>query len=164
MNNYKKKYLKYKKKYLKYKKKYLETKKMNGGSKNMISSFFNNMFCNNYEFSKNLTEYRVVFNNVYFYNNVNGTMVKNNEIAELDGVWTGTIILIDDNIYVDLGMNEYIPVFDRETGDILVTTQNKKCLSMSKKKNNCNERSSTPIAWIKLQGNSNTHPIQYIDK
>ena len=125
----------YKKKYLKYKKKYLETKKMNGGKNNKIKDYFYNMFCNNYEFSKNITEYRVVFDNVYFYNNNNGTMVKSNEIASLNDTWTGSLSFINNNIYVDLGMNEYIPVFDKNTGDILVVTQNKKCLPLSKKKN-----------------------------
>ena len=55
-------------------------------------------------------------------------MVKSNEIATLNDTWDGTLVFIDNNIYVNLGMNDYIPVFDKDTEDILVVSHNKKCL------------------------------------
>tara|TARA_Y100001958_G_C21005168_1_gene387441 strand:- start:103 stop:606 length:504 start_codon:yes stop_codon:yes gene_type:complete len=148
----------YKKKYLKYKKKYLNIKKITGGKNSKIKDYFNNVrdyfynkICNNHKFCENITSYRVVYNDVYFYNNNNGKMVKSNETATLNHTWDGSLAFIDNNIYVDLGMNEYIPVFDKDTGDILVVTQNKKCLSL--KKDCGKKRSSTPIAWIKMPEN-----------
>ena len=160
----------YKEKYLKYKKKYLEIKKIIGGENSKINDYFNNVkdyfynkICNNHNFCENITEYRVVYNDVYFYNNNDGKMVKSNQIADLNGTWSGTLVFIDNNIYVDLGMNEYIPVIDKETGDILVVTQNKECLPLKKK---CgNDRSPLPIAWIDIsQANMLPPPIKYLNK
>tara|TARA_B100001121_G_scaffold303601_1_gene317766 strand:- start:697 stop:1203 length:507 start_codon:yes stop_codon:yes gene_type:complete len=148
----------YKKKYLKYKKKYLQIKKITGGENSKIKDYFNNVknyfynkICDNHNFCENITGYRVVYNDVYFYNNNNGKMVKSNEIATLNNTWDGTLVFIDNNIYVDLGMNEYIPVFDKETGDVLVVSHNKKCLPL--KKDCGNDRNSTPITWIKMPEN-----------
>ena len=148
----------YKEKYLKYKKKYLETKTIIGGENNKINDYFSktknyiyNTICNNHTFCENITGYRVVYNDVYFYNNNNGKMIKINEIATLNDTWDGTLVFIDNNIYVDLGMNDYIPVFDKDTGDILVVTQNKKCLPL--RKDCAKERSSKPIVWNKMPKN-----------
>jgi hypothetical protein len=105
----------------------------------------------NHTFSENITGYRVVFNDVYFYNNNNGKMIKSNEIAKLNDTWDGTLVFIDNNIYVNLGMNDYIPVFDKNTGDILVVTHNKKCLPLVE--NECKNRSSTSITWNKMPEN-----------
>ena len=148
----------YKKKYLKYKKKYLQTKKITGGENSKINDYFNNVknyfynkICDNHKFCENIIGYRVVYNDVYFYNNNNGKMIKSNEIATLNDTWDGTLVFIDNNIYVDLGMNDYIPVFDKDTGDILVVSHNKKCLPLGK---NCGEKkSSTPIVWNKMPEN-----------
>ena len=158
----------YKKKYLKYKKKYLETKKITGGENSKIKDYFNNVkdyfynkICDNIEFTKNITVYRVVYNDVYFYNNNNGKMVKSNEIADLNGSWEGILSFIDNNLYIDLGMNEYIPAIDKETGDILVVTESEKCLPL-KKKDYCQKRSSLPVPLadiIKAQ-NKNLPPIE----
>ena len=148
----------YKEKYLKYKKKYLETKKIIGGENSKIKDYFNNVkdyfyskICDNHNFCENITEYRVVYNDVYFYNNNNGKMIKSNEIATLNDTWEGSLVFIDNNIYVDLGMNDYIPVFDKDTGDILVVTQNKKCLTL--KKDCAKKRSSKSIVWNKMPEN-----------
>mgnify|MGYP001220619875 CR=1 FL=1 len=108
----------YKKKYLKYKKKYLNIKKITGGKNSKIKDYFNNVrdyfynkICNNHKFCENITSYRVVYNDVYFYNNNNGKMVKSNEIATLNNTWDGTLVFIDNNIYVDyINMKEALIV------------------------------------------------------
>ena len=74
-------------------------------------------------------------------------MIQDKEIVTIDNNWHGRLICFDDNIYVDLGMNNYIPVFDKDTGDILVTTQSKEILPIKNK--NCNDRSSIST-WQKF--------------
>ena len=78
--------------------------------------------CNKLEFCKNLTEYRVVYDKVYFYTNENGVMLPDTEMVPVNSSYTGSIDFINNNIYIDIGMNNYIPVFDKITGDVLVTT------------------------------------------
>ena len=81
--------------------------------------------------------------------NENGKMVKSDDIASLNETLSGTLVFIDNNTYVDLGMNEYIPVFDKETGDILLVTHNKECLNL---KEDCgNNRSSLPVQLSVIQ-------------
>ena len=138
--------------------KYLKTKKIGGENSvikdyfNSIKDYFNNKICDdcdNPNFCENNTEYRVVYNNVYFYSNENGKMVKSDDIASLNETLSGTLVFIDNNTYVDLGMNEYIPVFDKETGDILLVTHNKECLNL---KEDCgNNRSSLPVQLSVIQ-------------
>ena len=119
----------YYKKYLKYKKKYMNIKK-NIGGENKISNVWNDIDSNKCIVSKNLTEYRVVFDNVHFYIINNGEIIQDKDIVPINESYTGSLIFIKDNIYVDLG-NDYIPVFDKDTGDILVTTQHNKCIKFT---------------------------------
>ena len=98
-------------------------------------------YCNTFEFCKNLTEYRVVCNKVYFYTNVNGVMIPDSEMVPLNKSYTGSLDFINNNIYIDIGLNNYIPVFDIVTGDVLVTTIANQFHHFTQ---NCPERSSLP--------------------
>ena len=114
--------------------------------------------CNKLEFCKNVTEYRVVYDKVYFHTNTNCVMIPDTEMVQVNRSYTGSIdfinnniyiiidkiyiiidkiyiiidkiyiiidkiyIIIDfiNNIYIDIRMNNYIPIFDKKTGDVLV--------------------------------------------
>ena len=106
--------------------------------------------CNKLEFCKNVTEYRVVYDTVYFYTNENGVITQDTEMVPVNRSYTGSIDFINNNMYIDIGMNNYIPIFDKKTGDVLVTTLPVKNLNITQ---HCPDRSSLPIENIKLPDN-----------
>ena len=126
--------------------------------------------CNKLEFCKNLTEYRVVYDKVYFYTNENGVMLPDTEMVPVNSSYTGSIDFINNNIYIDIGMNNYIPVFDKITGDVLVTTLPVKKLNITQQ---CQDRSCLPNENIKLPNDFVKNalegktvippPIEYLD-
>lgn len=126
--------------------------------------------CNKLEFCKNVTEYRVVYDKVYFHTNTNGVMIPDTEMVPVNISYTGSIDFINNNIYIDIGMNNYIPVFDKITGDVLVTTLPVKNLNITQ---DCPDRSYLPIENIKLPDNFAKNalegkpvipsPIEYLD-
>ena len=56
--------------------------------------------CNKLEFCKNVTEYRVVYDTVYFYTNENGVITQDTEMVPVNRSYTGSIDFINNNIYI----------------------------------------------------------------
>ena len=64
-------------------------------------------------------------------NNVNFMMKKLNQFIEIDtepkfakplSIYDGILIIYKHQAYIDLGVNSYIPVFNTNTGEILVSS------------------------------------------